>query len=188
MVSECVLHSHANLWPVNTNGPNNPSCTHSTPHTRLNVTYWHCVDEHVIFCRQIPVILRVRASTHVKPSYIVGERVWVFPSRTPWSYQLAKFSFFRDLWTTNVFYGIKCNSSVVFRTMTQTCPFAAQVKQAIFNFWKCLIWHQFCLVLPQLVRIFCVFSCCLKLKAMLKTLSRTGKLSCLKLSHHANFV
>ena len=83
MVSECVLHSHANLWPGNRNGPNNPSCTHSTPHTKLNVTYWHCVNEHVIFCRRMPVILRVRASTDVKPSYIVGERVWGSPSRTP---------------------------------------------------------------------------------------------------------
>jgi len=230
MVSEFVLHIHANLWSRNKNGAHNPSCTHSKPHTKLNnennqqdalyrliyysklavhvsgrsvapisrstwlylqylvvftqvaagwqpaatwvnatryckynqvllmmgeniapkhvepswnnkliyivnlvgyfhscitmhgfmnvkftklnVTYWHCVDERVIFCRRIPVILRVRAFTDVKPSYIVGERVWDSPSRTPWSYQLAEFSLVSRsvteicLWTTTVYYGI----------------------------------------------------------------------------------
>ena len=54
------------------NGPSNPACTHSRPHAKLDVIYWHSVNQHRIFFRFVSVILRVHVYTEMNPSCIAN--------------------------------------------------------------------------------------------------------------------
>jgi hypothetical protein len=148
---------------------------------------WFSADQYVLFWEFVHLLMWNRATSQENECGVLRHAPREATS-------LQNSALFRDLCRRSVcgpqLYFMEPNATVLlhFVLMSQTCPLTAQVKPAIFYFWKCLIWHQFCIVLPQLVRIFCLFSCCLELNPMLRTFSRIGKLSSLKLKHHPNFV
>jgi hypothetical protein len=65
IVSERVLHTVSIHGPRKR--PNSLSCTNSTPHTTLSITWWHSGYQYGIFCRQIPT---VHVPTTMKTSII----------------------------------------------------------------------------------------------------------------------
>jgi len=52
----------------------NPSCTLSTSHTEFQVMEWHFVYWHKIFCRPVPVGLRVYLYTELKLSLVPKQK------------------------------------------------------------------------------------------------------------------
>jgi len=56
MLLENVLHMHLNLETWKWNGPIDPICTHSTPHTNSNITQRHLLDWLGSWCRPVPLL------------------------------------------------------------------------------------------------------------------------------------